>query len=82
MVIDPSMYLQPARYIEAGHEKIIRTAKNLSSPDPMKTAENIYRFVSDRVRSDRYSSSEYGAIYALEHGRGDCTESMYLFVAL
>ncbi len=82
MTIEPSIYLQPARYIEVRHEKIIRTARTLSSPDPMKTAEKIYRFVSDHVRSDGYASGEYGALYALEQGRGDCTESMYLFVAL
>jgi transglutaminase-like putative cysteine protease len=82
MAIEPSMYLHPARYIETGHEKIARTARSLIAADSTKTAGNIYRFVSEHVCSNGYSSREYGAVYALEHGRGDCTESMYLFVAL
>jgi transglutaminase-like putative cysteine protease len=82
MEINPSRYLQPARYIEAGHQRIVSTARDLSSFDPLRTAEKIYRFVSEHVRSDGYSSKEYGAVYALERGKGDCTESMYLFMAL
>jgi hypothetical protein len=48
----------------------------------MKTAERIYHFVSEHVHSDGFSSGELGALYALVNGKGDCTESMYLFVAL
>jgi hypothetical protein len=79
---DPSRYLQPARYIETKHPKIVHAAKGLSNSDPMKAAEKIHRFVSESIRPAGYSSQEYGAVYALEHGKGDCTESMYLFVAL
>ena len=82
MTVDPQMYLHPTRYIESGHEKIIRTARSLSGANPMETAGKIYRFVSEHVKYIGYSSKEYGAIYALDHGMGDCTESMYLFVAL
>lgn len=79
---DPTSYLAPTQYIESDHPDIIRTAQSLKSETPIKTAESIFRWVADALRAEGYVRRERGALYALRHKKGDCTEFMYLFVAL
>jgi len=47
-----------------------------------RTAENAYGWVSEHVKEAGYTANDQGALYALEKGVGDCTESAYLFTAL
>ena len=42
----------------------------------------IFQWVSQNVKDDGYSAKDRGALYALTNRKGDCTEFMYLFVAL
>ncbi|MFO7706612.1 MAG: transglutaminase-like domain-containing protein [Desulfobacterales bacterium] len=79
---DFAPYLTPEKYIESDHPEIIRTARALTGETPLKTAENMCRWVAGSLRHEGYDRRERGALYALQHREGDCTESAYLFVAL
>ncbi len=74
--------LQEERYCESGNPEIAGLAKSLQGPDPLKTAENIFRWVASSVRYSGYIRNPRGALYALRNKKGDCTEFMYLFAAL
>lgn len=76
-------YLEPQRFVEVDHPKIRSVAESLRELNgPMATARRVYGWVTDHVQDSGYLRDDRGAHYALEHGRGDCTEHMYLFVAL
>ena len=74
--------LSPQKYIESDHPAINRVAQKLHTPDSFKTLEKIFRWVAGHVRYSGYAGKDRGALYALEHKMGDCTEYANLFVAL
>ena len=79
---DLQPYLSAERFIEADDPEIRRTASLLKQASPIKTAERIFQWVSGHIQDYRYSGEDRGALYALRNGRGDCSEAMYLFIAL
>jgi transglutaminase-like putative cysteine protease len=79
---DLQTFLVPEKYIEADASEIYDLAKKLKAPTPLKTAERIFRWVADNVQYVGYLRNDRGALYALRHRQGDCTEFMYLFAAL
>jgi hypothetical protein len=79
---DLASFLAPQKFIESDHPDIVRTARALMCETPLKTAENICRWVAGSLRHEGYVRRERGALYALQHREGDCTEAAYLFVAL
>lgn len=60
----------------------MQLANQLKSENVTKTAETIFRWVADNIHYTGYLKRPRGARYALEHKQGDCTEFMYLFMAL
>jgi hypothetical protein len=74
--------LNPQKYIESDHPAINRLAHKLHAPDSSKTIEKVFRWVAGNVRYSGYAGKDRGALYALEHKEGDCTEYADLFVAL
>ena len=74
--------LNPQKYIESDHPAITRAARKLQAAGSSKTIEEIYRWVAGHVRYSGYAGRDRGALYALEHKKGDCTEYANLFVAL
>lgn len=74
--------LNPQKYIESDHPAINRIARALQKADASKTIEEVFRWVADNVRYSGYAGRDRGALYALEHKKGDCTEYANLFVAL
>ena len=74
--------LKPQKYIESDHPAINRLAHKLQAADASRTIEEIYRWVAGNVRYGGYAGRDRGALYALEHKKGDCTEYANLFVAL
>jgi len=74
--------LNPQKYIESDHPAINRLAHKLQKADASKTIEEIFRWVAGNVRYSGYAGRDRGALYALEHKKGDCTEYANLFVAL
>jgi transglutaminase-like putative cysteine protease len=79
---DLGAYLQAEKYCESDDPEISRLAEGLKGPKPIRTAENIFRWVSGNVQYSGYLKNPRGALYALRAGRGDCTEFMYLSAAL
>jgi len=49
---------------------------------PSQTVDRIFRWVKRHVQDESYVRKPRGALYALEKGKGDCTEYMVLFMAL
>jgi hypothetical protein len=74
--------LNPQKYIESDHPAINRIAHKLQKADAAKTIEEVFRWVAGNVRYSGYADRDRGALYALEHKKGDCTEYADLFVAL
>ena len=75
-------YLSVEKYIEAGNPLIKAQALTLKAQSPIQTSENIYQWVANHVTYSGFSGKDRGALYAFKSRKGDCTEFMYLFVAL
>jgi transglutaminase-like putative cysteine protease len=74
--------LLPEKYIESDHPAIRRVAAKLKESDAIKTIKAVFGWVASQVRYSGYAAQDRGALYALQHKKGDCTEYMDLFVAL
>jgi transglutaminase-like putative cysteine protease len=74
--------LLPEKYIESDHPAIRRLAARLQKSDTVKTIKTVFHWIGSQVRYSGYSAQDRGALYALHHKKGDCTEYMDLFVAL
>lgn len=79
---DLQPFLQPEKYIESDNAELFRFAKKFISHKPVKTAQNIFRWVADNLEYTGYLRDNYGALYAYKNRKGDCTEFMSLFIAL
>jgi transglutaminase-like putative cysteine protease len=74
--------LLPEKYIESEHPAIRRAAAKLQESDTLATIKAVFHWVASQVRYSGYAAQDRGALYALQHKKGDCTEYMDLFVAL
>jgi len=76
-------YTQPEELIQSNNSEIISKAQNITNGenDMHEKVSKIYNFV---IKHLRYAAQEdeRGALWALKHGVGDCSEYSYLFVAL
>lgn len=77
-----SRNLNPQKYIESDHPAVNRVARQLRTSDVSETIKKVFAWVAANIRHSGYAAGERGALYALEHRRGDCTEYADLFVAL
>lgn len=77
-----NIYLDEEKYIEVTNIKIAALAKKLKAETDEQSAKNIYSWVSKNLKDAGYTSHDKGALYALENSKGDCTEFMYLTIAL
>ena len=82
IVPDIQRFLRAEKYVESDDPKLSEFAGRFKESEQVKTAENIFRWVADHVQYTGYLPNERGALYALRKKQGDCTEFMYLFVAL
>lgn len=73
---------EPEPFVESDHPLILAAAGGLKGPSPLDTARRTFQWVVEHVRDLGYVREERGALYALQRQRGDCTESMDLFMAL
>jgi transglutaminase-like putative cysteine protease len=79
---DVRAWLKPERFVEIEDPEFLRLAPSFGQTNTAAKAEAIFRWVSRNVKDDGYSAKDRGALYALREKKGDCTEFMYLFVAL
>ncbi len=75
-------FLGSEPYIEVRNDLIQTLAQTLIAGTPYKTASSIQQWVSGNLKSEAYIPDDRGALYALKHRSGDCTEFSYLFAAL
>lgn len=81
-ILNREIYLLAEPYIESDHPDIVTLAGKLKASSPLETVRQIYSWVSSNIESTGYTKNSRGALYALKHHKGDCTEFMYLFIAL
>jgi transglutaminase-like putative cysteine protease len=77
-----TIYLEPEPFIESNHHLIVEAADKLAAKKNKATALNIFNWVSKHIQYQGYVEKNRGAVYALKHRKGDCTEFATLFVAL
>jgi len=76
-------YLGEERYVQVNDPVVRERAEALLvRGDPVASAKNVHEWVAKNVTDSGYNQSARGALYALQNQRGDCTESMHLFMAL
>lgn len=75
-------WLKAERYIEVGDNAIQAVAAELRRSHPTDTTRAVYDWVRTRLSYAGYVAEELGALYALTHRSGDCTEYADLVVAL
>lgn len=66
--------LSPQPYCESDDPEIRQLARQLQTGDPLRTAEQIFRWVAEHIEYSGYLKYPRGARYALTHKQGDCTE--------
>ncbi len=76
------IFLRPEPYIESDQLDLIHKANSLKKDDTLATASAIHDWVAGYIEYNGYIKQDRGALYALNKKKGDCTEYMYLFVAL
>lgn len=79
---DMTSYMSPVPRVESDAPRITALAKGLAHKSPRATAERILEWVSDNIEYAGYHSGDRGALWALDRGRGDCSEHASLFTAL
>ncbi|MGW8186697.1 MAG: transglutaminase-like domain-containing protein [Desulfobacterales bacterium] len=80
--VTDEVYLAQEPFIETEAPQIRRLALSLKAGNSLATAENIYRWITGSIRYVGYVKNNRGAWQTLQAKQGDCTELMYLFVAL
>jgi transglutaminase-like putative cysteine protease len=75
-------YLVEEPFIDTEDPQVRHLALSLKAGNPLATAENIYRWITSNIRYVGYVKNSRGARQVLHAKQGDCTDLMYLFVAL
>jgi transglutaminase-like putative cysteine protease len=79
---DLQPYLKPEKFCEADSPPIHQLADSLKRGSKQETARSIFDWVSRHIAYSGYQGRPRGAVFALKAKSGDCTELMYLFMAL
>jgi transglutaminase-like putative cysteine protease len=77
-----NLFLSAENHIEADHPRIVRLAQTLKQSQAPATARQVFDWVAGNLKYTGYRKNPRGALHALTHRQGDCTEFMHLFVAL
>ncbi|MBP7830412.1 MAG: transglutaminase domain-containing protein [Kiritimatiellae bacterium] len=79
---EPRDYLRPEEWIESEAPEIKKQAAEAPAGDARETARWFFDFIRAKIRVKDIDPADRGALWALQHEQGDCTELAYLFVAL
>lgn len=79
---ESAVYLSSDRFISSRHPEIRRLAARLRGRRRSDTAAAIFAWVSGSIRCAGYRGDRCGALFTLQHRRGDCTDQADLFTAL
>lgn len=80
--VNNEIYLAEEPFIEIDDPQIRHLALSMKAGNPLATAEKIFHWIADNIHYVGYVKNHRGARQALQAKQGDCTELMYLFVAL
>ncbi len=75
-------FLKHERYIEKDHRQIQEIADGIEGQTEIDVVKNIYDYVLDNMEYSTLGRKDFGAVKAIQLGKGDCTEYSDLFVAL
>ena len=75
-------YLRSEKFIELENKSIKDLSRRLGNVKNIPVSQTVYNWVSRNLSDAGYIQRDRGAAYALKEKRGDCTEYMYLAVAL
>ena len=80
----PSLYLLPETYVESDHPLVQALAREVSErhDSPCGRLKALYDYVVDHITYSSYEAGDRGAVWALDHGSGDCTEFADALLAL
>lgn len=79
---DPDRFLADELHVETSHPELLSHAGLFEQEDGRETARAIYEWVRRHLSRSEYMPEDRGALWALRNGRGDCSQHMYLFMAL
>ncbi|MBM7070943.1 transglutaminase domain-containing protein [Shewanella sp. 202IG2-18] len=80
--IEDKSLISPSKYMPFLRKEFIRPLKETNAEDDYQIKLNAYRWVSKHLNYACYMPRTFGALYALEKSKGDCTEYMYLLASL
>jgi transglutaminase-like putative cysteine protease len=75
-------WLAHEKFIEKDAPEIKAAANTIDGVDELDTLRTIMAYVQEKVRYSGFDDTDHGALWALENGKGDCTEFSDLFAAL
>jgi hypothetical protein len=78
---DLDAYLRAQPLIESDAPALRKLAKSLRGSSPAETAHRIFNWVAANIHYAGNLPRNRGALYALKHRKGDCTEFAALFTA-
>jgi transglutaminase-like putative cysteine protease len=80
----PSTSLDPETFVESDDPGIQALARELASArgNDCETLRALYDYVADHISYTTYESGDRGAVWAFDHGSGDCTEFADALLAL
>lgn len=79
---DTTDFLDSGPYVETESPGIVKLAQQLAHDDPNLMLASTYDWIRKNLKDVGYVKNDRGAAYALESRSGDCTEYMYLYMAL
>ena len=77
-----SSYLKSTKNCQVNDPAIKKKAKSLKGKTQLDTVKNIFKFVQNKIRYERYANSKKGAVKTLLSGKGNCCDQAHLLVAL
>jgi transglutaminase-like putative cysteine protease len=80
----PEAFLEAETYVEVGDPTVRDLAAQLTQgqANACQILETLYDYVGDNITYSSYEASDHGAVWALDHGSGDCTEFTDVLLAL
>lgn len=75
-------FLKQEKNIEKDHSRIQEIADDIEGKTEIDVVENIYNYVIDNIEYVLHRRSDWGALKALQQGKGDCSEYSDLLVAI
>lgn len=75
-------FLKEEPFIEKNDENILEVAQSITGNTEIQVVRNIYDYVIDNMEYLVQGKRDRGAVNALRHKKGDCSEYSDLFVAL